>query len=240
MIPKLGLLAIAFFTSVSCGSTTRTVQYVYVDNPVYSPASSSTTTSSSSSSKTEYVNNTEALSRARQNNPDNNTERVYHNDIASNKTNVDYVDNSVKSSNTPQNDSPFTLANTYVYGAYRGFGEGESTSMTAAYKMATTRASQDVLEKIAIVIDSFTSDDVESINSAGMEGFKMEIKTYSRACVRNIKVVATKRTRGQMNRVEHCVEVSAEDVIESLSQILAKLNDADRKRVEEKIKKAEY
>lgn len=111
--------------------------------------------------------------------------------------------------------------------------------MTAAYKMATARANQDALEKIALVVDSAASDVVESLNTAGMESFKQEIKTYTRACLRNIKVVATNRTRGQLNRVEHCIEISAEDVIESLAPILEKLNDAERKKIEKKIKEAE-
>lgn len=225
---QLGVLIL--FSCISCGASNKTVRYVYVNQPVYSPQPVQ-----ESRPNSEYVNNSEVLSQYRSAEP-----RTYSNPSASHTESVNnsYGDSGVSASRAQQGKSPFVLANTYVYGAYRGYGEGESTSMTAAYKMATNRAGQDALEKISVVIESISNDVVESLNSAGMESFKQELKTYTRAAVRNVKVVATERTRGQINRVEHCVEISASDVIESIAPILEKLNAADRKRVEETIRKA--
>ena len=228
---SIGLTALFLSLSISCGSTAKSTQFVHVDGAVYAPAPKA---SQDSRPSVEYVNNSDALARTRNNestaSPSKSaSERVYNN--VSNSTANSY--------SSQQNASPFVLANTYVYGAYRGYGHGQSSSLTAAYKMATTRAAQDALEKISLVIDSFSNDEIASLNTAGMEDFKMQSKTYTRACIRAVKVVATERRRGQLNEVEHCVEISAEDVIESLAPILEKLNAADRKRVEESIKKAE-
>ena len=104
--------------------------------------------------------------------------------------------------------------------------------------MATTRAAKDALDKVTLVIDAIDSDTVESVNTAGMESFKSTTKAQVRAVLRNIKVVYSERTKGpQTWVVEHCVEISANDVIESIAPILEKLNAADRRRVEEAIRK---
>lgn len=219
-------LLAALAVIISCGSTSKTVQYVYVDQPVYDPAPEVTI---SSRPQKEYVDNTEALSRARSNeayngNTFNRTEKVYNsNDSAT---------------GSQQKKSAYVLGNTYVAGVFRGVGIGESTSATAAYKMATTRAAKDALDKVTLVIDAIDSDTVESVNTAGMESFKSTTKAQVRAVLRNIKVVYSERTKGpQTWVVEHCVEISANDVIESIAPILEKLNAADRRRVEEAIRK---
>ena len=63
------------------------------------------------------------------------------------------------------------------------------------------------------------------------------VKSYARARINNIKVVAAKRTPGPITRVEYVIEVNQNDIIDMLNPLMERLTVEERRALEESIKK---
>lgn len=127
----------------------------------------------------------------------------------------------------------------HASGVFRGYGQGRSSSLTAARNMAIQRAKVDILKKATGVLDALTDDDIDSNNAAACERFRETSKERLRGILRNTKIVCSNIQEGGVNEVRLCLEVSSRDIISLIDPIIKELEADSQVKIQEKLKKGQ-
>lgn len=192
---------------LSCGST-RTVEYVYVDRPVYSPAPATTYNGGSAST--------------RRDEPDNRAITVI-NSAPRNTT-----------ASTSQNPRERILqkANQRVKGCYRGFGSYSCDDLDLAIDMAQANAVAQMgsraITQIQRSLDGITNSTNSQAKKNACRVIKQRVAEYT---VSDWRVVDSYVSNGPTYEVYYCVEASASDIIADLNPILKEMDSSDREQV---------
>lgn len=217
-ILRISTLLFAAGFLCSCGATAKPVQYVYVDAPRVDPHPTRTT----------LVDNSDYYSSSSSTSTPTRTTSVVN----------DYSGSASSSSSTSkttvtggQSNRCWALADQAVAGAFRGYGQGRSTNITAAQSIAFRTAQTQALSRITTMVDMIEDINIESIDESGKSTFIQKIKSHVSGVVNNSKVVCSELVEGKVNEVHYCVQISAEDVINLLKPDLSSLSSRDQDKV---------
>lgn len=206
LLALLGAVSVLF----SCG-TTKTVHYVYVDNPSYSPA----TRSSSSTSSSNYSSSRETNSENRKITVVNSSQRNTAPSISQDP--VERV--RMASEQTPK-------------GAYRGFGSYTSTDLDLAIDMAQANAIASMgnraITQIQRQLEGCTKGSNSQATLSAVRKIKQKLTDY---VISDWRIVDSYVSKGPTYQACYCVEAYAADIIADLNPIIQEMDPSDREKV---------
>ena len=197
-LSKLSLLAGVLILSLSCGPA-KTVQYVYVDNPVYSPAPQTYHEETSADNRKITVLNSPSSNSAPSTASQSPRERLRK------------------------------LADMRVYGAYRGYGSYQSTDEDLAIDMAQTNALAQLGSRAIAQITRALENVTKGSNSQATNNAIREIKQLlTKYTISDWQVVDSYVSSGPTYEACYCVEALASNIVADLKPFLDKMDPQDR------------
>lgn len=228
---KLSLVTGALILSLSCGST-KQVQYVYVENPVYAPAPAAETATAVPSTVNDYSDGpgiTVISSASNRNASSNSASRG----------------SAIASAQQSPKARVQALSQQKVTGCYRGYGSYQSSDEDLAMDMAQTRAlsqlSNRATTQIQRALENITNDTNSQTANNGVMTSQHSQTTNN--VIRKIKQLVTNYTisdwriidsyisNGPMYEACYCVEAAASNIIADLSPLLNELDSSDRDKI---------
>lgn len=207
---KIALRLILFagvFLFLSCGPA-KTVQYVYVDRPTYSPSPSTTYNSSTASTVRDE--------------PDNRKITVVNSTPR----------NSSSTSSQDPRERVRQKADQRVKGCYRGFGSYTSTDLDLAIDMAQANATAQLgnraITQIQRSLEGVTNDSNSQATKSAVRKIKQLLTSYT---ISDWTVVDSYVSKGPTYEAYYCVEAAASDIIADLSPLLKEMDPSDREKV---------
>lgn len=209
---RIGLLAMLLLIPCACGSTTRTVQYVYVDSPKYE-------------SERAQI---QAIKQAKR-------EAAAANTITANNVTASTAPAPAKPA-SPAVQSPRqrirTLSENAPSGFLRGYGTYTNEDEDYAIDMAKANALRAMLIEAQTRIKTSLGNGEDGNNKKssyhGNRSIEELAMTYE---ITNWHVLESYVSDGPMYEAVYCVEVATKNIIEYLEPVLEDMDSSDRTQV---------